>query len=311
MSRLRDERGFSLLELLVSTTIMLVVLLGTLTAVEGFTGVHRRDEHRTAAQDGLRRGMDDLERRLRNLAAPSTTTRSIARATATDLVFETADPQGRWMRYCVDPTDPGVETGQADLWLQGSSTATVAPPSTACPDLTGWTTTTSVGQAVVNMRDGLRRPVFTYNWPQDGAGNAITTDTAAVTRITTKLWVDTNPGADPPEQRLASGVFLRNQNRAPIAAFVATPNGRGAILDAAASVDPDGRRLDYHWWATTPATVPADCRPPSPAPPGYLGTGIAPSVVFPVGAASPLTVTLCVVDPGGLVATASEPVSFS
>lgn len=313
MSRIREESGFSLPELLISTTVMIVVLLGALATIESFTGVHQRDEQRTAAQDTLRRGMDDLERRLRNLAAPSTAAvASIARATGNDLIFQTADPQKRWMRYCLDPDDPAVATGGASLWLEvlappeASPVPTSPPPAASCPNRSGWTSTTSVGQAVVNMRDDQDRPVFGYDWPADAAAE---NDTAQVTRVTTRLWVDTNPGREPAEQRLASGVVLRNQNRPPTARFSTAPNGPGVILNGAAASDPEGRRLEYHWYTDA---SPSGCRPGSPAPPTYLGTGVVLSVSSPltVPAPSEQTVSLCVLDAGGLVATTSAQVTF-
>lgn len=297
----RGEAGFTLPELLVGMSIMLVVLVMTLASFESFIGIYRSDERRTVAQDGVRRAVDHLERQLRNLATPTPGTRSIARATATDLVFQTADPRKRWVRYCVDPDDPGIAAGRAHLWFQTISGTSTPPTDGACPHAAGWSTTTSVAESVVNTRDDLVRPVFTYDWDRDDAGVEVTGDTASVTRISTEVWVDPNPGDEPGEQRLASGVFLRNQNQQPVAAFSASPNGAGVVLNASATTDAEGQQLDFHWYAGTRTIAPPGCVPTPADLPTYLGAGIVLSATPSAGVAPPASVTLCVADPGGLV----------
>lgn len=305
--RLRNQDGFTLAEVLISVTIMLVVMFATMASLDTFRNRQKLDERRTEAQENLRRGMDQLERQLRNLATPAANIKSINRAQATDLVFQTADPQKRWVRYCINTADPLIASGRASLWYGVSNVVSDTPPSTtSCPG-TGWTTMTSVGEGVVNARDGLNRPVFSYNWPKDAGGNSITTDTSAITRIRSELWVDPNPGVRPVEQHLASGVFLRNQNQAPVAAFTFTATGR--ILNASATTDHEGRRLNYHWYyGPTAVTPPVGCKPADPAPANYLGFGIVQRL--PPTATSPQTVTLCVIDPGDLQTTLTQTVTF-
>lgn len=305
IGRLHGEAGFSLPEVLIAMTIMLVIMAATLTSLESFTGQQRLDERRTEAQDSLRRAVDQLERQLRNLATPATNVKSINRALPADLIFQTADPQKRWVRYCINTSDPLIPSGGASLWYGVSDVASATPPAaTDCPG-TGWTSTQSVGQSVVNGLDAPGRPVFTY---RNAAGNEITSDTSAITRIQTKLWVDTNPGKAPAEQRLASGVFLRNQNQAPVADFTFTATGR--ILNASPTTDFEGRRLNYHWYyGSSAVTPPPLCKPTDEPPPdNYLGFGIVQRL--PATAASPQTVTLCVIDPGDLQATISKTVTF-
>jgi Tfp pilus assembly protein PilV len=306
-SRLRNEDGFTLLEVMIAALIMIIIMFATLASLDSFGGRAKLDGQRADAQEQLRRGVDQLERQLRNLATPAADIKSINRAQATDLVFQTADPQKRWVRYCIDPADPAIASGGAHLWYGISNVASNVPPaSTSCPG-TGWTTMTSVGQSVVNARNGLNRPVFAFNWPKDTNGNEITTDTSAITRIRTSLWVDPNPGSRPAEQHLSSGVFLRNQNQAPVASFTFTATGR--ILNASATTDFEGRRLNYHWYyGPTAVTPPVGCKPPDPAPANYLGFGIVQRL--PATAVSPQTVTLCVIDPGDLQSTLTQTVSF-
>ncbi len=305
-ARLHDESGYSLAEVLIAMVLMLIVMGATLTSLDSFRTRQKLDEHRARAQESLRRGVDQLERQLRNLATPGAV-KSISRAQSHDLIFQTADPQKRWVRFCTNTSDPLIPSGKASLWYAVSDVASATPPAaTACPG-TGWTTAASVGQAVVNARNGLNRPIFTYNWPKDTAGNEITTDTSAITRVRTELWVDTNPASAPVEQRLSSGVFLRNQNQAPVPSFTFTAAGR--ILNAAATTDFEGRRLNYHWYyGATAVTPPAGCKPADPPPASYLGFG--PVQRLPPTATSPQVVTLCVVDPGDLQATLTKTVTF-
>lgn len=266
IGRLRNQDGFSLPEVLIAMTIMLVVMTATLAALDSYRTRQKLDDNRSETQDNLRRGVDHLERQLRNLATPVSLVKSIYRAEAADLVFQTADPQKRWVRYCIDTSDPQIASGTAGLWYQVSAEATDTPPTeTSCPG-TAWSSQEVVGQGVVNARDGLARPIFRYNWPQDGSGAPITSDTSAITQIRTELWVDTNPGASPPEQRLSSGVFLRNQNQKPVPGFTWTPNGHGVVLNASSTTDYEGRRLNYHWYYGASPTIPAGCAPPSRRP---------------------------------------------
>lgn len=311
IARLRTEDGFSLPEVLIAMTILLLVMAATLASLDSFRTRQRLDDRRSEAQENLRRGIDHLERQLRNLATPATSVKSIYRAGALDLIFQTADPAKRWVRYCIDPSDPNIATGRSNLLYQVSSVAASVPPTgTACP-ASGWSSQASVGEAVVNARNGLNRPVFRYNWPRDASGNQITTDTSAITQIRTDLWVDTNPGVAPPEQRLTSGVFLRNQNQEPVARFTWTSSGHGVVLNASATTDPEGRRLNHHWYYGSAPSIPTGCKPPSPEPSSYLGSGIALSVQFPAQVSSPQSVTLCVVDPGDLQSTITKTVTFT
>ncbi|MFP5361954.1 MAG: type II secretion system protein J [Thermoleophilia bacterium] len=305
--RLRDERGYSLPEVMIAMVLMLIILGATLTSLDAFRSNQKLDERRTEAQERVRRSVDRLERQLRNLATPAANVKSIYRAQANDLVFQTADPQKRWVRYCTNPADPLIASGGGRLWFGVSNIVSDTPPTTtACPG-TGWTSMQPVGESVVNARDGLNRPLFTYNWPKTAAGVEITTDTSAITRIRTQLWVDTNPGSKPVEQSLSTGVFLRNQNQAPVAAFTFTAAGR--ILNASGTTDFEGRRLNYHWYyGTSAVTPPAGCTPADPPPASYLGFGIVQRL--PATATSPQVVTLCVIDPGDLQVTLTKTVTF-
>jgi len=272
--RLRAQGGFALPEVLIAMTIMLIVMGATLAALDSSRTRAKTDERRSEAQESLRRGVDHLERQLRNLATPVSGVKSIYRAQGFDIVFQTADPAKRWVRYCMNAGDPLIASGQANLWYQVSAAASNTPPTgTSCP-ASGWSTQASVGQAVVNARDGLARPFLRYNWPEDASGNPIRTDTATVTQVRTDLWVDVNPGAAPKEQRLSSGVFLRNQNQAPVAGFTWTPNGHGVVLNASKTTDFEGRRLNYYWYYGASPAIPTGCKPATPEPGPEVARGL-------------------------------------
>jgi hypothetical protein len=59
-----------------------------------------------------------------------------------------------------------------------------------------------------------------------------------------------NPNERPAAVTLGSGVFLRNQNRKPIADCTALPtgNGRQVALNGSASEDPEGFNLKTYTW---------------------------------------------------------------
>ena len=311
--RLSNEDGFSLPEILIAMTIMLIIMGATLSSLDAFRSRQKLDQQRSDAQEVLRRGMDHLQRQLRNLATPQALTKSIYRAGDYDLVFQTADPTKRWVRYCINPATAQTAGASARLWY-GVFNGASPPTTTTCAGGGTWNAT-AVGGAVVNTRDSLSRPLFTYNWPQAAGGGPNTSDTSAITRVRSELWIDPNPGVRPAEQRLTSGVFLRNQNQAPVPSFTSTPGGTTAagfrvVLNASATTDFEGRRLNYYWYYGAAPAIPTGCKPPTPEPASYLGSGIVLEALFPTGTSSPQSVTLCAIDPGDLQATLSKSVSF-
>ena len=74
---------------------------------------------------------------------------------------------------------------------------------------------------------------------------------------------------------MASGIYLRNQNQAPIASFVATPASTSStvVLNASASTDFEGRTLNYFWFVgSRPAIAAIDCANPAITGSGPLRT---------------------------------------
>jgi len=236
------ERGeMSLTGLLVAMSLFIVVLGATIQLFQTSTQVSRDAQIRADQQDRARVAVDAVAKQLRNLASPTPDQPdAVDRATARDLIFKTVDPVGpntgtnyanvKRLRYCLDAS--------RRLWRQQqrwTGATPAAPTATACPG-TGW----NPGDAVVAdnvVNDDTGEPVFRFN----------STTLSAITRIRLSLLVDLERGKGPKATELSSGVFLRNQNRAPTAAFTAIAGATEIVLNASASSDPEGDPLTYVW----------------------------------------------------------------
>lgn len=310
----REQRGVSLPELLLSMVLMLIVLGATLTTFTNFESDSARAAARNESQDAVRRNVGQIARELRNLASPNATTpQAVERAGSTDLVFQTVDPvwpggvtqnagNVRRMRYCLEGGAPARMWMQWQTWTQ--STPPALPADTACPGA-GWTGQQVVAQGVTNGS----RAVFTC--PRVApAGETFTdcsppTDPAAISAVNVDLFIDMDPLRPPGETRLRSGAFLRNQNRAPTAAFtVARPVGGKVTLNGSPSSDSEGQPLTYLWMVRLPSGAEKQ-----------LGEGI--TCECPTNATdfpsqrldpnpAPYKVWLKVTDPGGLSSGSPE-----
>lgn len=292
----RCERGeFSLMALLVAMTLFIIVLGATLSVFETGLRVQHDTTDRAQAQDEARTAVDALTRQLRNLASPTPDQpQAIDRFTASDLIFQTVDPvrptstanvaNVKRVRYCL---------ASGRLYRQErrytSATLPLAPSDTACPGA-GWDAgaTQVVADHVTNYARSLSRPVFIYN-------AASATD---VTSVRADLFVDVDDQKGPRETEISSGVYLRNQNRKPIASFTGTKTAGGIILNGSASADPEGDPLVFCWYD---AAAPLVASPPLPCPAGkFIGSG----VVYTYSASTtPRTITLTVKDPADLSAS--------
>jgi type II secretory pathway pseudopilin PulG len=252
MPALRRQDGFTLVEVLVVSVLMIVVLGATLTALSSFQRNISVNQKQNQAQDTARAGMDLMARDLRNLASP---TRDEPLALdlnlAQDIVFQAegrTKPAGSFnasnttrVRYCLG-TDRKVYR-QVQTWT--SDTFPAMPSTSSCPGPDGaagsgaWTSgLTRV--AAENVSNGATRPLFSYN----------ATDPRDVTEVTMVLYVDATPTSPPAETTLQSSVYLRNQNRKPTAVFsVALANsGTAIIMNASESSDPEEKPLTFQWY---------------------------------------------------------------
>src|SRR3954454_1250379 len=96
-----EERGFTLVELLVAASLMIVVLGATLTSFNEFLNNNRRSNNQNDQQDVARRAVDQIVKQLRNLANPVNGTPTIAAASDDAVIFQTTDPNKQWVGYCL------------------------------------------------------------------------------------------------------------------------------------------------------------------------------------------------------------------
>ncbi len=280
MSRLAgEERGFTLIEVLVVSVLLIIVMGAVLGAFETFQRTNITNQKINETQDTVRVAVDGITRELRNLASPTNDLpKSVLRAEAQDLIFLSvagAKPAGslntrntRQVRYCLDSS--GTLYREQQTWT--GAIAPVLPASSTCGVKSGtmydgWPS----GRVAVSNATNAARALFTYNAPS--------TNTDAITEIAASLWVDPDPGHTPKEVSLQSAIFLRNQNRAPTAKFDIQVSGGTFVLNASDSEDPEGRALDLFWYDE--ARTDAGCGPQNTLPPGIPAAGcIGKGLVF-------------------------------
>jgi prepilin-type N-terminal cleavage/methylation domain-containing protein len=259
MMGLRDDRGFTLVELLVTMTISIVVLGAILFVFEIFQTNARYAQLRNENQDTARTTLDRLSRQLRNVIARTESKGALPgaleQAEAYGITFETVDTtkssssenklDAMRVRYCLNDSDPEDEVLWEEVRRWDTEYAPEPPSSTACPDKTtgDWEKMTQVVQNITNLHKG-ERPLFIYS----------AKETPEILSVSIDMYLDINPKQTRPgETELTSGVSLRNANRTPIAEFTATlentkeVNKRYVRLNASASYDPDGLSLKYRW----------------------------------------------------------------
>lgn len=278
IARLRDESGFSLIELAVAAAISLIIFSAALTAFSVMQRQRVNADRLLDSEQQARQGVDRLARQLRNLASPgasisavsSTKPNSIDRNLPYDLVFKDIDQGGtvlatnpanvRRVRYCLQTSGAIATSGRTAssshgaliVQLQRTSASMGAlpaspPADTACP-AAGWDSSQLVADYVTNA--AAAQPVFRYS---SADGEITGTDAVSrphITRIEASLLIDPDPLQAPTAARLTTSVVLRNQNRAPIPAFTATPIGINCTvqLNGSASEDPENKRLKYAWY---------------------------------------------------------------
>jgi len=261
VSRLRAEGGFTLIELLISMSLVTVVMMATISAFASFNRNERVNRLQNESQDEARLTMERLSGQLRNLASPNDLSpKSVEKAQPYDVVFLTVDavkPVGstnarniKRVRYCIGD----VANGKASLIKQQQTWQVQDPPpsfaTTGCPNAT-WGNSVEVAQDIVNTAQTPNVPVFSFS------PSAAPTD--GITAIHADFVVDWNPGKSPEATELKSGVYLRNQNRAPIARCTAQYAGTGKkiTLNGSASEDPEGFNMrTYKWYADGKTTEP-------------------------------------------------------
>jgi prepilin-type N-terminal cleavage/methylation domain-containing protein len=279
-----DQSGVTLVELMMVIVLVGIIMGATLTTFTQYEQTAATNTRQNDAQEQARRGLATVVRELRNLASPTDELpEAVVRNDADDLVFQSVSSTStRRVRYCLNAT-------QDRLWRQVQLSPFSEPSTTACPD-GAWGTSRVAVENVTNDA----RAVFSFN----------SNDAPAISEIGTTLWVDVDLDSEPLETSLHSSVFLRNQNRSPVAAFTPAVNGNTIVLNGSGSIDPEGKALEYFWYDTAVTTNQCVPAPPANLPQtGCIGLGI----VFNYTPPAPGTRNLYLVvqDPATLTDTAA------
>jgi len=305
MRSLRSERGFSTMEVLIVSALLLVVLGAALTPFEVLSRTDTKTQNQNDSQDLARGTLAEMSRKLRNVSGQN---QLVNLASDYDMVAETVDPLAKpadsqndrnlmKVRYCLDTTSSGASLTNGRVWEQVNRWTTAAVPTTlpsaTCPDTSWGTDRRILADHVTNKATNDKRttavPLFTF-FP----GN---TNLDTITSMRMRVYVDRNWNEAPLETELATGVFFRNQNGAPTASFTVTvgsPGSKKLTLNAGTSTDPEGLPLVYRWCDTTTVTT---CDETTKIGAGVLYTYTAP-------AAGTRKIVLHATDNGGLQATA-------
>lgn len=263
-----NERGFTLVELMVAMTMSLIVfgLIGT--SLVAYQKNSARTTRQNDSQDQARIAIDRIVRELRNVAGLRATPTLIESAGPYDIVFQTVGrtaPAGgsanstgtQRVRYCL-PADPApgaaskeVLIVQTQTWTTATAPANPWPVSggvsPTCPSTPsgGSVTTARLAESVTNRYAGEDRPAFTFD----------STTLSQITSVGINLFVDGDVNQSPEEIQLRSAAFIRNQNQPPVASFTASPTGAGhVLLNAGASSDPDNQPITFKWYRVNGTT---------------------------------------------------------
>jgi prepilin-type N-terminal cleavage/methylation domain-containing protein len=250
MSRLGREDGFTLVELLVGAMLMLIIASASLGVLDQFRRMSTRTDQRVELQDKARQASRTLARSLRNIAPSPEFPTVIERAGSFDLVFRAVDrPRAsgantqnlKRVRYCLDASDPDRARILEQTQRWNSATAPPLPGSTSCTTTptADWGTPRVVADLLTNRSGAEDRPLWSYEQTSSGQ----------ITAVKVNLFMNDEPETRVREVALQTGVYLRNQNRAPSALFTAAPAGvRHVVLNGSTSSDPEGDPLDYSWF---------------------------------------------------------------
>jgi hypothetical protein len=258
MNFARAHHGFTIVELLVAMSLGVGLFVLTLTILDVFQRDNRFNLLRNETQDNARIAIDRLARELRNVSAPSVKEAgALEQAESYALTFQTINstPAGKGeieanvtnamrVRYCLNNSNPSDEI----LWRETVHWKTALPPalptSTACPDVNvfDWEHTEQIVTNITNRIGGQPRALFVY-------GPSGASLTSQITSVDASVYTDLDPGGQPGEREVNTTIYMRNQNRSPVASFTATEVGKHHVyLNASESADPNGLALSYRWW---------------------------------------------------------------
>ena len=311
-----DERGFTMIELLVGASLAIAIFVLIGTALTQYQANAQKTTRKNDSQDAARTAVDRIVRELRDAASTRSAPTVIEGAGPYDLTFQMVDgtaPDGTSankgniarLRYCL-PADPapGNKANQVLIAQKQTWTTATVPANPwaasggsfpACPFTPGSVpagvsiTTTMLVQDVTNRYAGANRPAFTFD----------STIPSAITAVGVDLFIDVNTTAQPAESELSSSAFLRNQNQPPLATFTSSATGAGRVLlNGGGSTDPDNQSLTYAWFVVS----------------GGVSTPIGSGGLLdwaPTGGPGTYTVRLDVTDSGGQKGSYEQQVTVS
>ncbi len=200
--RLAAEDGFTIVELIVASTIMVVLLFAALGSLDAFNRSAASTSLQAGAEDSARRSASRIVAILRNAGAPAPVSgaqpATVLRALDNDLVFvstawpgesATGTATTHVARLCLD-------TASRTVWFDGLHAATSGPtdPGAACPSTaTGWTHR----QMATRVVNSAAQPLFQYG------------STNPVRSVGLALRLDGGTSATPRPLALKSGGTLR------------------------------------------------------------------------------------------------------
>jgi type II secretory pathway component PulJ len=236
----------TLIELLIASMLMLIVSAAALTTLDQMTRLGKNSERRLDQQDRVRTAARSIVHELRDVAASPERPTIIEQADDYDIVFKTVGDGAsagantmhlERVRYCLAGNrNAATVRQQTQSWT--TATPPAIPSTATCPSA-AWGSSTVVAEDITNRAGSQERPIFTYR--RTAAGE--------VQSISVKLYLDGDRSLEPPEALAETGVFLRNQNRVPVATFTATAAGIGhVLLNASESVDPEDQPLEVRWF---------------------------------------------------------------
>lgn len=203
-----DESGFTLVELLVSITIGMIVLLATLQSFDLFAATTSHQTRVTDANAQVRSTMDDVVNDLRGAS-------KILRADATDLVYTVPESSTmtRVQRLCVTSDD-----------LYGSRTTTSGTP--VAPTLA-----CSAGTKLATLKS-TTNTAFTY----DGAASSVTP--ALVKNVGITLSLDASGGGKTSSSTLRASAARRSAGAMALTDedLETVCNDTGALLSLSANI---------------------------------------------------------------------------
>jgi type II secretory pathway component PulJ len=196
LKRLGDERGFTLIELVIVMP-MLTLVLGaiTMTMVSLSHGDSKTTEQ-LAQQESFRPTLDAMVGDLRSAMPPTLGGAAVISATSTSIVFYSPDRAfatsgsispfhlrevayrfsgGALQRQSVTSTNTYAAVTATALWGSWTSSAGTFPLA-SFPTATGWTTLLGAGLAAGGASPALGSATLTY---YDGEGNPITSPVTA------------------------------------------------------------------------------------------------------------------------------------